>query len=286
MYSNYYALDPIGEDYIEQHGIRGQKWYHRNGPPYPLGSGKGSHRSAAEVALNNAKRGASAAIKGSAKVANSFNRIKAKKQAEVDAKNEHAKKAAEHRKQMRKGYHELSDDELNKRIDRLTKEQRYKQLVDSVYPAQPKKPGMLSSVAKGGMDAVGESFKKGVSKYMDSMVNKAVDQLLGDKEINLEWYNENVWFDKNRTQKEIDWMAKRATDFQRSYQGMSMMQHHLKRMETLHYGDDKGNKYDIGGWYDKNITKEQINKFRKQNEDVWQGMVSDYLKELGGRPIE
>lgn len=33
---------------LYHHGIKGQKWGVRNGPPYPLGSGKGSSRSAKE----------------------------------------------------------------------------------------------------------------------------------------------------------------------------------------------------------------------------------------------
>lgn len=41
--------DPI---WLEHHGILGQKWHHRNGPPYPLGSAKGSERSAKEKRLN------------------------------------------------------------------------------------------------------------------------------------------------------------------------------------------------------------------------------------------
>ena len=38
---------------LYHHGIKGQKWGVRNGPPYPLGSGKGSSRSAKEKRLND-----------------------------------------------------------------------------------------------------------------------------------------------------------------------------------------------------------------------------------------
>lgn len=31
-----YSNPELSEDYLEHHGIDGQKWYHRNGPPYPL----------------------------------------------------------------------------------------------------------------------------------------------------------------------------------------------------------------------------------------------------------
>lgn len=38
---DYYSIDDIN-DYLEHHGILGQSWGHRNGPPYPLSSGKHS----------------------------------------------------------------------------------------------------------------------------------------------------------------------------------------------------------------------------------------------------
>lgn len=43
----------VSEDYLMHHGIQGQKWGKRNGPPYPLGSqGESkSHRSAQEKKL-------------------------------------------------------------------------------------------------------------------------------------------------------------------------------------------------------------------------------------------
>lgn len=38
---------------LYHHGIKGQKWGVQNGPPYPLGSGKGSSRSVKEKHLND-----------------------------------------------------------------------------------------------------------------------------------------------------------------------------------------------------------------------------------------
>ena len=38
---------------LYHHGIQGQKWGIRNGPPYPLESGKGSSRSVKEKHLND-----------------------------------------------------------------------------------------------------------------------------------------------------------------------------------------------------------------------------------------
>lgn len=281
MYGTYYAIDPIGEDYLKQHGIRGQKWYERNGPPYPLGSGSGSHRSAAEVSLNRAKASASAMAKGAGKVINSFNTVKNRKQASVDEKNEYAKKAKEHRKQMTKGYHELSDDELDNRINRLAKEQRYKQLVDSVYPDQ-KKPGMLSTLTKKGADTIGDTLLKGVSKYLDKTIEKAIDDMIEGDEPSFEWWNPDEYKDLNKSNKEIKWGLERAQNFSKGMQGMAMMEHNIKRNQI--WGDEKR---DIGNWYSKKVTKEQVDNWRIENDEAFRKMVSNYLRdELGGRPIE
>lgn len=281
MYGPYYAIDPIGEDYVEQHGIRGQKWYHKNGPPYPLGSGSGSHRSAAEVSLNRAKASASAIAKGAGKVINSFNTVKDRKQASVDERNEYAKKAKEHRKQMTKGYHELSDDELDNRINRLAKEQRYKQLVDSVYPDQ-KKPGMLSSMTKKGVDALGDSLLKGVSKYLDKSIEKAIDDMIEGDEPSFEWWNPDEYMDTNKSNKEIKWGLDRAQNFSKGMQGMAMMEHNINRNNIWNTEER-----DIGNWYSKKVTKEQVDNWRIENDEAFRKMVSNYLRdELGGRPIE
>lgn len=48
---NYYGIDR-SDEWLAHHGILGQKHGVRNGPPYPLGSGPGSERSAAEKRLN------------------------------------------------------------------------------------------------------------------------------------------------------------------------------------------------------------------------------------------
>lgn len=186
MINQYRALDPNGE-YFGHHGILKQRWGVRNGPPYPLGSGKGSARTAAQTLANGAKRGASAVAKYGGKAVNSFNSIKAKKQAEVDSKNEYAKQAKAHRKQMKKGYHELTDDDLDKRIARLTKEQRYKQLIESVYPDPQKKPGMLNSMG----NELGKTLLKSVNDSLGKSINKAIDKMInGEEEGPGKWWDD------------------------------------------------------------------------------------------------
>lgn len=37
LYSQFYNKPPLDE-YLAHHGILGQKWGKRNGPPYPLGA--------------------------------------------------------------------------------------------------------------------------------------------------------------------------------------------------------------------------------------------------------
>lgn len=212
---NYYTADDYDSQYLSQHGIEGQKWHIRNGPPYPLGSGSGSHRSAAEVAANGAKASISA-IKAKAQSVASYNRKrKASKMKEADEKREFAKGAKEHQKQMKKGYHQLSDDELNDRISRLEKEKRYKDLVNSVYPEQRKAPGMFTRIKNNMLSNVEQNLVKNVSSALDKKINSAIDELINGEETSLEFWNVEKYMEADPSTRKK--MAAQMTQFKNAY---------------------------------------------------------------------
>lgn len=126
--SNGTVIFHVSEDYLAHHGIFGQKWGKRNGPPYPLGSqGESkSHRSAEEKRL----------AKDARNVRDAYNRYTTYEQIyEQASKTGVAKSVSESEKVLKakkeyenstkavREYHNLSDDEWRKL--RMTMATRY-----------------------------------------------------------------------------------------------------------------------------------------------------------------
>jgi hypothetical protein len=77
-------------DYLAHHGILGMHWGDRNGPPYPLGSGKGSSRSAEEKRKTGSKVSKSGIQKRKNKISDSVEKT-VKKYTGADKKEESKK---------------------------------------------------------------------------------------------------------------------------------------------------------------------------------------------------
>lgn len=77
-------------DYLAHHGILGMHWGDRNGPPYPLGSGKGSSRSAEEKRKTGSKVSKSGVQKRKNKISDSVEKT-VKKYTGADKKEESKK---------------------------------------------------------------------------------------------------------------------------------------------------------------------------------------------------
>ena len=165
MIYNYEPEDTFG-DSLEHHGIAGQKWGVKHGPPYPLvegakkvtyNLGKMTDKTKASVQKKVSSIRVSRAAKKTAKAE--------AKQAKIDAKN--AKKtniADAGPKQFSKSKQRISDmssEELQARINRLKLEQEYKKYLNGGVDQQ-KKAGNGKSKLDSVLNAVGNSTIKKV----------------------------------------------------------------------------------------------------------------------------
>lgn len=152
--TDFIDIDQPAEDFIAHHGIKGMKWGVRKARP-TLGRTSKSKRSFITINIS----------KGSA----------AKKQ-EVTKKAGILKRTVEARKKSKpESIHDLSDEDLNALINRLQREQQYKQLMQqnasTIQPSNQSKSyvnqfkqQMVSSLISGVAGGVGE-FAKAAVKY-------------------------------------------------------------------------------------------------------------------------
>lgn len=120
---DYYSIDDIN-DYLEHHGILGQSWGHRNGPPYPLSSGKHS--------VSEKKAGWRKSLK------NKIDSIKQKNKQKSEERKE-KKKAELHKKHMSdpatmyRYKDEFTIDEINAAVARFGAEKRLKDITPNAF---------------------------------------------------------------------------------------------------------------------------------------------------------
>lgn len=185
MIYNYEAEDTFG-DSLEHHGIAGQKWGVKHGPPYPLvegakkvtyNLGKMTEKTKASVQKKVSSIRVSRAAKKTAKV-----EAKAEaKQAKIDAKN--AKKnniAGAGPKQFSKSKQRISDmssEELQARINRLKLEQEYKKYLNGDQAVQ-KKVDNGKKTTDGILYNIGKELAVGFAKTAVSVHNeKRLDRI-------------------------------------------------------------------------------------------------------------
>lgn len=152
--TDFIDMDQPAEDYIAHHGVKGQKWGVRKARPT---SGRTSKAKRSFITIN-------------------INKGSAAKKQEVTKKAGILKRAVEVRKKSKpENIHDISDEDLNARINRLQREQQYKQLMQqnasSVQPSNQSKgyvdqfkQQMVSSLISGVAGGVGE-FAKAAVKY-------------------------------------------------------------------------------------------------------------------------
>lgn len=152
--TDFIDMDQPAEDFIAHHGVKGMKWGERKARPT---SGQSSKAKRSFITIN-------------------INKGSAAKKQEVTKKAGILKRTVEAKKKLKpESIHDLSDADLNARINRLQREQQYKQLMQqnasSVQPSNQSKgyvdqfkEQMISSLISGVTGGVGE-FTKAAVKY-------------------------------------------------------------------------------------------------------------------------
>lgn len=161
-----YSADDSMSDSLEHHGVAGQKWGVKHGPPYPLvegakkvtyNVGKMTEKTKAAVQKKTSSIRVSRAAKKASKAE--------AKQAKIDARNKKKTNVADAGpKKFTKSKQRISDmssEELQARINRLKLEQEYKKYLNGDQAVQ-KKAGNGKSRLDTVLNAVGNSTLKKV----------------------------------------------------------------------------------------------------------------------------
>ena len=174
MVDEYIALTVSDELY--HHGVKGMKWYqHIFGKNESSGRRKGSSDNAGEVSIRKSgkivkKKGSTpeAEVKAmKAKAREDIKKMKVKAQAKIDKK---AVKA-----ENNKSVAEMSDEELQAKINRIRKEQEYYNLI-------PKKQKLGSKILGDVRDVVVPAAKRAGQDALTDYFRKKFKEVLGDDE--------------------------------------------------------------------------------------------------------
>lgn len=124
---------------LQHHGIKGQSWGVRNGPPYPLNQQK--HNRVLQKAGSVIKKAAS----------NHKSRVETRKRSKQEKKAAEAAKKQANERNPRK----MTDEQLNERINRLRKEKEYKQLLaETRQVGRQKTQGIISRAGTRAVETV------------------------------------------------------------------------------------------------------------------------------------
>lgn len=119
-------------DYLAHHGIQGQKWGHRNGPPYPLVDGQ---RSSTENKLNKTSKSAKAKgndMPKSAKKSSSGETKMTRKEKKAAKNQERLERAKQYAKQEQE-FWKKSADESQKEVDALQSKTSKDDIMTEIY---------------------------------------------------------------------------------------------------------------------------------------------------------
>lgn len=181
--SNYYVGSDLNGDSLSHHGVPNQKWGVRNGPPYPLQRGKEVHynvgkmtektkaglRKAGKITSSGAKAVGSAAKTVAKKASSSFQKWKENKKAELAIKDTDSKLMKNwQKKQLR--ISDMSNQELQQRIDRKRLEETYKRALRGDF-SDPK------TWSKSAKDAKSSGGKKAADTILRKVGDAAIEGL-------------------------------------------------------------------------------------------------------------
>lgn len=171
----------VGMEYLEHHGILGQKWGRQNGPPYPLGSGdhSASEKSAAK----------SAGVKvGSDSGKGSIENIKKPRKPKVELTPEQKREAAldaaraGDKKKISKNISNLTTDELREAAERA----RLKDQLTRVEPGSQK----ASKAEMEKQEVIRSGDKARVREFADKMSYQELSEAMNRIDLNAKLFYE------------------------------------------------------------------------------------------------
>lgn len=186
-------------DYLEHHGIFGQKWGHRNGPPYPI---EPNNHSAAEKKANPglmAKAKAAISDSQTKKIKQQSKQIqrqreelkKLKTEKDKEKQNQKNDKKEEKRveqlnkdrqklsaTQMYKKLDTLSDKEISDYLNRISNEKRIRDLAAQEYAADHPVKTFIKNTGKTVIKDVEKGLAAGAADYLGKKATKAINENL------------------------------------------------------------------------------------------------------------
>lgn len=193
LYEYDYDKPDLTDEFLEHHGILGQKWGKRNGPPYPLGSDESTGKRLKSskggiIERHKKKKTAKKRVKNLKKA----RAIKARKMAEEKERSRSKEDIMDKKdlKAMKKRLNEFSNQEIQSVLDRIDKEAKFNEYFNrqnekSKSKARKIRDAVLGQVKEGVVSGA-KSTVKLVAKNATKMgIKKFASQLGGEEQQDL-----------------------------------------------------------------------------------------------------
>lgn len=202
-YFQQYEKPELSEDTLAHHGIIGQLWGHRNGPPYPLSKKISTGSRLKGSAKRKAKRTQRRRVK-SLKKARKAREAKRVEQQQIQKSKEEIIKSKDIN-QMLKKVDDFSNKEIDDMLKRLETENRLKEAVKKLNESnKPATKKVVESIKKNFMEGVKEGASqttKQVGRNALKLAKNKLAELSDDDDIKTLLGYENKNKNKNKKKK-------------------------------------------------------------------------------------
>ncbi len=166
-------------DELYHHGVKGQKWGERNGPPYPLESNvsksKAKRKFDTGKIAEKAKSAANSIRKSVKNAADSAKEKAAERKEKSDAEKERKKEVEEQSSAKKKDPSKMTNDELKEAISRMNLEKMYNSTYNSLHPQTVSKgKQFMSNLGSSLGNAATESVKTVAKDWMTKTLKKSL----------------------------------------------------------------------------------------------------------------
>ena len=241
-------------DSLEHHGIAGQKWGVRNGPPYPLVAKAGR-----TIHYNVGKM--------TEKTKEAYRKVKATRAAKAEAKKSVKESKANNItavgpkkfSKSKQRISEMSSEELKARIERLKLEEEYRKYLNSGQPQQKK-----ASNGKNAADTI-------LKAYGDTTFKKVLDEVaIGVAKTGVQYASKALMNklerDNARKKNASDYVRKRNEEAREELKKERDAEREIRYSRTKAYWDARAK---ARGEFDEKEESERRRAARRASNDVW-----------------